>query len=306
MIALLLLLILSGGGAAAYYVLKQAPAPTAEERFNQAITAHLQTPYINQDYDMHMEFGGATADIKVKSIMDVSQPASPKLSGSYTLSSNKALARTVNFVSTSRTKAYMSFVDSDTLTTSGLKPNTWYSYDPSDHLVNLAIDPFGVIGAIGTARGEFPVGRFSEEQQATILSQIASANPYTISNVTDEGQLLRYDLTINKDNFMKLDTVVAKLVGEDSESMNDAKNNDTTGQLWIDKHTNRIVKFASVKGKDTVKVAISYPSSYDASAPKDSLDLMKTLEARTPTDAQAPVPTAPQTSTQTQPPATAQ
>ena len=300
MIGILLVLILGGGGAAAYYVLKQAPEPTAEERFNQAITAHLQTPYIDQAYDMHMEFGGATADIKVTSSMDVSQPASPKISGKYTLTSNKALARTVDFVTTSRTKAYVSFADSETLSSSGLKPSTWYSYDPSDNLVNLAVDPFGIIKAIGTARGEFPIGRFTEEQQATILSQIASANPYTISSVVDEGQFLRYDLTITKDNFNKLDTVVAKLVGDDTESTNDAKDNDTTGQVWIDKQTNRFVKFTANKNKDTVKVAITYPSQYGGGAPKDSLDLMKTLEARTPTDAQAPVPAAPQTQTQTQ------
>lgn len=303
-LALFLVLILGGGGAAAYFLMQQQGGRelTAEERFTHAVAAHLQTPYINQDYDMHMDMNGLTADIKIKSSMDVTDPASPKISGSYTLSSNKGLNRAVNFVVTSKTKAYMSYDQAETLDSSGLKPKTWYSYDPSDHMLGLAVDPLGLIGSVNTARGEVPVGKFSEEQQATILSQISSASPYTITNITEDGSALRYDITISTENYKKLDTVVAKLVGEDSDSTADAAKSDTQMQIWIDKQTNRIVKAASKKDMGTSTVTISYPPHYDGKAPANSLDMMKALQANTPTDAQAPV----KSDTQSQPPASTQ
>lgn len=280
-LGLLLLLVLGGGGAAAYYIL-QNQQPTAEERFQYAIAAHLQTPYINQDYTIHLDQNDLTADITIKSSMDVTEPASPKIAGSYTLTSNKTLERTVNFAVSSKTKAYMSFDQAETLSASNLQPKTWYSYDPSNPVLTLAVDPFGIISKVGTSRGEIPVGQFTDEQQATILNQVSSASPYTIASVADEGEHLRYDITINSDNYKKLDAVVAKLVDDTSESVSDTATTDTPAQIWIDKETNRIVKYSHKKDKNSVTVAITYPPQYDSTAPKDSVDLMKTLQASTP------------------------
>ena len=281
-LGLLLLLILGGGGAAAYFVIKNQQ-PTAEERFQYAIAAQLQTPYINQDYDIHLDAGSATADFKIKSSMDVTNPASPKISGNYILTSNnKTLHSDLDFVTAGKEKAYVSFNDVDAFSANGIKSKTWYSFDPSDATLSLAIDPFGMISNIGTARGEFPVGKFSEQQQATILRQISSANPYNITNVTDEGDSLRYAITINSENFKKLDTVVAKLIGDDPESgSSDASQKDTQLQILIDKKTNRISKADIKKDTSTIKITITCPPQYEGTPPKDSLDLMKTLQANT-------------------------
>lgn len=286
--------ILLVAGAVGAYVLFGMVTP--EERFERAISNHMQTKYIKQDYKV--EAAATKVAMTSASESDFSNPASPKTKASYSISVGNAgdsdMSDTVTFAGniviedSSGFYARLTKMPPQTSRRDDREPaaGQWYKIEKDDAISKLNFDFAGIGASVNTPLGEFIVGNYDKSFRGTLLDFIKENKVYTIKNSQEEqlngSTVTVYTLEANYVQLAELNKKVAnnfKLDFDASQYTVKAKDGPKEWLITVDNKSERIVKAHlertvknsqdKVLGKDTSDMTISYPSKVEITKPSD-------------------------------------